>query len=257
MLGLGGNFNTSLFARLANDTWVLPSPGIRNRFPNANDPNGWYVQAFASVDLDGDGPLPPELWIGGAFSHANGVPAANWTRWRLASMPPVITQEPVAAQACLNGSGALTVVASGPGALTYSWRVGAAANVPAGWTVLADGPLVVNGQQVATVTGAATGTLLVQCSGTPFAADFRCTIGNTCGSIETVTAHLAAAPCCGSADFNHDGDSATDADIEAFFACLAGDCCATCDTADFNGDGDSGTDADIESFFRVLAGGPC
>jgi hypothetical protein len=58
-------------------------------------------------------------------------------------------------------------------------------------------------------------------------------------------------------DFNHDGDPNTDADIEAFFACLAGNCCASCDSADFNGDGDFATDADIESFFRVLAGGPC
>jgi probable HAF family extracellular repeat protein len=66
-------------------------------------------------------------------------------------------------------------------------------------------------------------------------------------------------PTCGSADFNCDGDVATDADIEAFFACVAGSCppppCTS--TADFNGDGDSGTDADIESFFRVLAGGSC
>jgi subtilisin-like proprotein convertase family protein len=69
-------------------------------------------------------------------------------------------------------------------------------------------------------------------------------------------------PCtvtCGSADFNCDGDSATDADIEAFFACVAGNCppppCNA--SADFNHDGDSGTDADIEAFFRVLAGGTC
>jgi hypothetical protein len=66
-------------------------------------------------------------------------------------------------------------------------------------------------------------------------------------------------PPCGSADFNCDGDVATDADIEAFFSCLAGNCppppCAS--TADFNGDGDGGTDADIEAFFRVLAGGSC
>jgi hypothetical protein len=62
---------------------------------------------------------------------------------------------------------------------------------------------------------------------------------------------------CGSADFNHDGDSGTDADIEAFFACIAGNCCAPCGTADFNGDGDVGTDSDIEAFFRVLAGGNC
>jgi len=62
-----------------------------------------------------------------------------------------------------------------------------------------------------------------------------------------------------SADFNNDGDYGTDADIEAFFACLGGDCCPTCYVlgADFNGDGDYGTDADIEAFFRVLGGGSC
>jgi hypothetical protein len=64
---------------------------------------------------------------------------------------------------------------------------------------------------------------------------------------------------CGSADFNCDGDVGTDADIEAFFACLSGTCpsppCAN--NADFNFDGDTGTDADIEAFFRVLAGGAC
>jgi hypothetical protein len=66
-------------------------------------------------------------------------------------------------------------------------------------------------------------------------------------------------PPCQSADFDCDGDIGTDADIQAFFACIAGACppppCTS--TADFNGDGDIGTDADIESFFRVLAGGTC
>ncbi len=61
--------------------------------------------------------------------------------------------------------------------------------------------------------------------------------------------------CC--SDFDHDSDAGTDQDIEAFFACLAGNCCASCGNADFNGDGDTGTDADIEAFFRVLAGGSC
>jgi glucose/arabinose dehydrogenase len=62
-------------------------------------------------------------------------------------------------------------------------------------------------------------------------------------------------PC--TSDFNHDGDFGTDADIEAFFACLGGNCCAACSSADFNADGDFGTDQDIEAFFRVLAGAPC
>lgn len=67
-----------------------------------------------------------------------------------------------------------------------------------------------------------------------------------------------ACPVACSADYNDDGDIGTDQDIEAFFACLAGRCCATCPpTADYNHDGDIGTDADIEAFFRVLAGGSC
>jgi hypothetical protein len=68
---------------------------------------------------------------------------------------------------------------------------------------------------------------------------------------------VAGGRACWTADFDGDGDVATDADIEAFFACLAGHCCATCAPADFDGDGDPGTSADIESFFRVLAGGAC
>jgi subtilisin family serine protease len=64
---------------------------------------------------------------------------------------------------------------------------------------------------------------------------------------------------CGSADFNCDGATGTDADIEAFFACLSGNCppppCTS--SADFNADGATGTDADIEAFFRVLSGGSC
>jgi hypothetical protein len=64
---------------------------------------------------------------------------------------------------------------------------------------------------------------------------------------------------CGSADFDCDGDVGTDADIEAFFACLGGSCpSAPCTgSADFDGDGDVGTDADIEAFFSVLGGGDC
>jgi len=62
---------------------------------------------------------------------------------------------------------------------------------------------------------------------------------------------------CGSADFNNDGDVGTDLDIEAFFLCLGGDCCASGGSADFDGDGDTGTDLDIEAFFRVLGGGAC
>jgi len=64
-------------------------------------------------------------------------------------------------------------------------------------------------------------------------------------------------PICGSSDFDGDGDTGTDLDIEAFFACLGGDCCVNCGSTDFDGDGDAGTDLDIEAFFRVIGGGTC
>ncbi len=59
---------------------------------------------------------------------------------------------------------------------------------------------------------------------------------------------------CGTADFDCDGDVGTDADIEAFFAALAGNGAGD---ADIDRDGDVGTDADIEAFFRILAGQAC
>jgi hypothetical protein len=88
-------------------------------------------------------------------------------------------------------------------------------------------------------------------------------LGTDIGSGDTARLFTYTAPhcgpVCGSADFNCDGAVATDADIESFFACLAGSCppppCTS--TADFNGDGAVATDQDIEAFFRVLAGGSC
>jgi len=84
-------------------------------------------------------------------------------------------------------------------------------------------------------------------------------VRGTSGSNLTVGAHLYTGTVipCGSADFDGDGDTGTDLDIEAFFACMGGNCCATCFSADFDGDGDTGTDLDIEAFFRVLGGGTC
>jgi len=86
-------------------------------------------------------------------------------------------------------------------------------------------------------------------------------VRGTSGSNLVVGADLytgVTGPTCDTADFNGDGDTGTDLDIEAFFACLAGSCCAMCPPdADFNRDGDTGTDLDIEAFFRVLGGLPC
>jgi hypothetical protein len=124
------------------------------------------------------------------------------------------------------------------------------------WRWLRNGQPVSNGERI---TGATTPTLTINALLDADAGQYQAEAGNTCGARRSNPATLTVVPACSSADFDGDGDSGTDADIESFFACLAGTCCPSCYAggADFNADGDSGTDADIESFFRVLAGGPC
>ncbi|HYE60980.1 MAG TPA: choice-of-anchor X domain-containing protein, partial [Phycisphaerales bacterium] len=59
-------------------------------------------------------------------------------------------------------------------------------------------------------------------------------------SVYDVQPTSCGTPCpgneCGPQDYNGDGDSGTDQDIEAFFACLGGTCCETCycQGSDFN-----------------------
>jgi hypothetical protein len=133
---------------------------------------------------------------------------------------------------------------------TYSWQKRSGLNV---WTNLTDNR--------GTVGGSSTRTLTVYDVSQADEGSYRCEVTNDCGHVTSniVTLTAIIIPTCGTSDFNGDGDFGTDADIEAFFACLAGNCCPTCwaGGSDFNGDGDFGTDADIEAFFRVLAGQPC
>ncbi len=98
------------------------------------------------------------------------------------------------------------------------------------------------------------GATAVNNDGTVIAGAAHIPLGPT-GNLYAWVAHLR--PSCGTSDYNHDGDSGTDLDIEDFFRCLSGDCCTTCYTDDINGDGVGGDDADIEAFFKVLAGGNC
>jgi hypothetical protein len=75
-------------------------------------------------------------------------------------------------------------------------------------------------------------------------------------TIDTMWIATVSAGGCTSADYNGDGEYGDDADIEAFFACLAGRCCLKCINTDVNVD--SVTDnADTEAFFRALASGEC
>jgi hypothetical protein len=168
--------------------------------------------------------------------------------------PISITTQP-ADQAIHNGDTAVfTTSAAGSGPFTYQWWHTDASGV-------VEGPGGAAGGQFSGgfVAGATTPTLTIT-RASP--ADmyqggrYFCRISNPCTSISTRAAILTVTS-CGTADFDHDGSPGTDADIQAFFACLAGNCCPTCGSPDFNADGDYATDNDIEAFFRVLAGGTC
>jgi CHRD domain/Immunoglobulin domain len=159
---------------------------------------------------------------------------------------PLMTTQPSNATVNSGDPASFTVAADprGGGALSYQWRHNSV-NIPAG----------------APYSGINTATLSINPATASEAGTYDCVITNTCGSSTSNSATLTvnAGSTCDSPDFDCDGDVGTDADIEAFFACLGGNCPAPpcTNSADFNHDGDIGTDADIEAFFRVLGGGPC
>jgi glucose/arabinose dehydrogenase len=158
--------------------------------------------------------------------------------------PPgiTITQQPSAVMACAGLAAQLSIAATSTGSpATYLWRRNG--------SPLSDGAL----PSGSVISGAATASLTISNIHAAESGSYSCLVTNLCTSLATNAAALSV----NSADFDNNGDSGADADIEAFFACLAGNCCATCGSADFNADGDTGTDADIEAFFRVLAGSSC
>jgi Beta-lactamase enzyme family/Immunoglobulin domain len=165
--------------------------------------------------------------------------------WDNACTTIVVTNDPDAVTVRTGLSTQFSVSSTGT-APTYQWRRN---NVN-----ISNGA----GPGGSTITGATTATLHINNVSTLNAGTYTCFLSNVCSSDLSLGALLTVTT-CGSADFDCDGDIGTDADIQAFFACLSGHCpSAPCTSdADFNGDGDIGTDADIESFFRVLSGGPC
>jgi hypothetical protein len=156
------------------------------------------------------------------------------------SAPPSITSQPQAQVVPEGAAATLRVVATGTSGLFYQWR--------------RNGSPLANG---GSISGALRSTLVISPVLASDGGQYSCAITSACGDLLSDSVALTITPACGSPDFDGDGDTATDADIEAFFACLAGNCCPACGSADFDGDGDTATDADIEAFFRVLAGGTC
>ncbi len=188
-------------------------------------------------------PFRNEVVAGGTFSNVRSIFASRAdARYTTDGIPWVAVQPFAGAPVCAGqGKTLAAAAAAGYTNVTFAWR-------RAG-TPLNDGPT----PSGTVVSGAHTATLTLSNLQSGDGVMYDCVVSTPCGSSSTFSTRVYV----NSADFNGDGDVGTDADIEAFFACLAGNCCTTCGSADFNGDGDVGTDADIEAFFRVLAGGAC
>jgi hypothetical protein len=235
-----GGLDVNRIARWDGVAWSPLDAGV------SGDPSGNAVFALLVLP-NGD------LIVGGQFATAGETPASGIARWDGKSWSALGT-----GMSNTTGSSSVNSLAVMPNGdlIAGGWfdtAGGLSANGIARWDGAAWSPLGagLTGGQFYTIVK----SLLILPNGDIVAAgSFASAGGLPAANIARWT--TSCNQFC-NADFNHDGDIATDADIEAFFACIAGNCCPTCGSPDFNGDGDIATDADIEAFFRVLAGGPC
>ena len=196
------------------------------------------VRAFLTVDPDEDGPLPPELWVGGAFTHVAGQPSKNFARMRYTVNPPAFVQFPVDAAGCVGSP--LSIPTRVQGASQIEWHLKDPA-APGGWRTLTDGPLLLGGIDAGTIEGTGADTLRVLATRDMGALEVRCRLINAC---HTFTSHEVRLSFC-VADFNCSGGMPDDADVDAFFvAWNNGDT-----SADINASGGTPDDADVDAFF--------
>ena len=202
-----------------------------NRIARYNPDTGVFSALISGVNSDVRAVAPlldGRLAVTGNFT-------GRLAAYSFGGTPPTISSPPSDLNRCGDGPAVFTVSAAGTGPLSFQWRFN---TVPIDTTAN---------------PSAATDTLSLPAASPADNGAYTVTVTNSCGPATSPAAALTV----NTADFNGDGDIGTDADIEAFFACLGGNCCPTCGSADLNADGDTGTDADIESFFRVLGGGSC
>jgi hypothetical protein len=227
---------------MLGDTWEWDGQTWTQRMVSLPLSRGRHSMAYDSV-------RGVSLLFGGNLFQIDG--GDMWEFHGPCTDPRVVAQ-PASAVACRSAGSIFSVGSVGGEPRSHAWQVQTG---DADWLTISATPLSLpcGGSVVASSPSEPTTSITVTpCNGVN-RYQIRCVVSNSCGSSISNQASLTV----NTADFNGDGDIGTDADIEAFFACLGGTCCSTCGSADYNGDGDLGTDADIEAFFRVIAGGSC
>jgi hypothetical protein len=214
-----------------------------------------------------------KLVAGGYFGTAGGHPANHVAAWDGQDWSPLTfgTDAAVSALAAYGGTlfvgGAFTTAGGVPASGIATWN-GSAWGVPNGLAPNSrvESLIVYNGELVAcgtlTLSGSSSTIRMAAWNGLSWRA---CQMGRVTSphymSIhgrDLIVSGAGWARWRGSSpDFDGDGAPATDLDIEAFFACIAGNCCPTCGSPDYDGDGSVATDNDIEAFLRSLSGMGC
>src|SRR5262249_48490612 len=137
--------------------------------------------------------------------------------WILGPEAPAFAQQPGPASACRTGAAFFSLTTQGPGPFTYAWQL---ETEPGVWQDLTSNAAAIpcGGDAYAAPGNSPTVQIGVNpCPGVN-RYQVRCIVTNACGSVTSDQVTLTV----NSADFNGDGAVGTDADIEAFFACLGG-----------------------------------
>lgn len=195
-----------------------------------------------------------EIFAGGGFYAAGGIPSSNFARWTDTGIPWVARQP---LPKSLDAGETLTIsatCASGydfNGPVTFQWQRN---GVP-----ITDGPggASTGGGIVSGASGAlpsptmnSTATLTITNSQPSDAGEYTITFSNSCGEETSTAAQITIETYC-PADFNQDG-GVDGGDVEAFF--LAWE--SADESADVNRDG--GVDGnDVEVFFVAWEAGEC
>ncbi len=190
-----------------------------------------------------------------------GMNSAAFIAARLgsASVPgaPVIAQHPASTTACLGGGASFSAGASGAGPFTYQWQI-QDASAPGGWADLGDGPVVLDGRPIGSVSGARTvgqvGSLIWSDADARTGVALRCVASTSCG---TATSDPAVLSLC-LADLD-DGsaagacDNAVDVSDLLFFlaAFEAGDLRVDLDDGSATGTPDDGVDVSDLLYFLL------